>query len=358
MKKRTPEPRPASVEARESEAAARQERDQSDAEARAASAAANASANKLQLDRRNAIADNLDSTPDRAMQDIDGEHEVENDEAEETERAARRAELDSEKERERLEADANERAARDEQEAGVVKGEEAPSEPKKYKLKINGQEVELTEAQVLERAQKVSSADEYLQTASKALEASKALALSQPDGSASVEEDDTEATLTSALQGDEEAIKKIALRLKAPPATVTPADVRSVVADQTRFTDALKWFQGEYKDLCSNPKVFEECQRRDAALAKAEPALPYRDRMARVGNEVRAWVKQLTGGHSPAPTPPRDDKLHRKASVANVPQAGGRQTVREDEEEEEPTESVIDKMARARHQNGAIRKIQ
>lgn len=59
---------------------------------------------------------------------------------------------------------------------GADDGEPEPQrqpEPKTFRLKINGQEVELTEAQVLERAQKVSAADSYLDEAKTLLKEAK-----------------------------------------------------------------------------------------------------------------------------------------------------------------------------------------
>lgn len=325
---------------------AREAESQSDAEVQAQRAekdrqiaAAVGNRNQEQIDRRNAIADRADEQDDRQFQDFDGDRIVDPDP---TEAAAAQAEREVEVQRQRLEAEANERAARDDQEAGAVR-----AEPRKYKLRVNGKDVELTEEEVLERAQKVSSADEYLQTAKKAVEATQALGPSQ-DVSASVGEDDTEDTLTSALQGDAEAIKKIAQRLKKP-SVVTP-DVLSAVDDRMSFRDAVNWFRGEYKDIVNDPMAYQLVVAEDARLAQAEPTLGYATRLKQAGDKVKGWLTEKTKSATP-PNP----KLERKASVAPIPQAGGRQVVREEEDEEEPVESVIDKMARARHQQGSIK---
>lgn len=55
----------------------------------------------------------------------------------------------------------------------VVQEQEAEPEPRKIKLKINGQDIELTEQQVIERAQKVSAADSYLDEAKTLLKEAK-----------------------------------------------------------------------------------------------------------------------------------------------------------------------------------------
>jgi len=331
----------ANAQARESETLSREEKETQLQEHDRQIAAAIGTRNQEQVDRRNAIANRADEQEDRQTIDFDGDKLIEDDP---TEAAAARAEAEAEEERQRLETEANERAAREDQEAGAVR-----AEPKKYRLKVNGKEVELTEEEVLERAQKVESADEYLQTAKKAVEASLARGPSQ-DGPASHEEDVTEDTLTSALQGDPEAIRKIAQRLKAP-STVTP-DVLTAVDDRMSFRDAVNWFRGEYKDIVSDPMAYQLVVAEDTRLARDEPSLGYQARLKKAGDKVKGWLSEKTKSATP-PNP----KLERKASVLPIPQAGGRQVVREEDEEEEPVESVIDKMARARHQGGAVRHL-
>lgn len=327
--------------ARESEQQAKGEKQAKAEEIHRQIGAAIGNRNQERVDRMNEIAARADEQEDRQFQDFDGEKIVDPDPAEEAERAAARATQEAEDERQRLETESNERAARDEQEGGAVH-----AEPRKFKLKVNGKEIELTEEEVLARAGKVSSADEYLQLASRAVEASQALGPSK-DVSASNGEDVTEDTLTSALQGDPEAIRKVAQRLKAPP-VVTP-DVLNAVDDRMSFRSAVDWFRGEYKDVVEDPMLYRLVVDEDTRLTKTEPSLAYRERLKRAGETVRSWKQGLT---KTAANP----KLERKASVAPIPQAGGRQVVKEDNEEEEPIESVINKMALARHQQGAIRK--
>lgn len=320
--------------ARESEAQARAESEQTRREHVTQIAAAVGNSNNLQLNRRNEIADALDA---KRGADFEGGLEPED-----TEALAKKAEDDAQAERERLEAEANERAAKDEQEAGVVQ-----AEPKKFKLKVNGKEIELTEQELIERAQKVESADEYLQTAAKAVERMQALPPSK-DGAAGGEEDPIEDTLTSALQGDSEAIKKVAQRLRAPPVK----DVLSAVDDRMSFRSAVSWFQGEYKDVVSDPMLYQLVVGKDAELARTEPSLPYQERLKRSGDYVRTWKQGLVKTPEDKPNP----KLVAKASVAPVPQASGRQVVKDEEDEEEPVETIIERMAKSRGLSGAIKQ--
>lgn len=302
--------------------------------------------NQAQIDRRNAIADNLDKTEDRAMTDTTEEdvfEPVESDE-ERSEREATEAAAAAEAERVRLEASGGELP---------IDPEAVVAAPKKFKLTVNGKELELTEEQVLERAQKVSSADEYLQLAAEAVKRTQPAQPSETDTALNVGDADIEDALTSALMGDKEAIKTIARRLKAPPA-VTP-DVLSAVDDRLSFRSAVDWFRSEYKDLVEDPMLYKLVSDEDARIAKDKPQLPYRERLKSAGEKIRTWKT----GFAPTPAPtPANPKLQRKSSVAPVPQAGGRQVApSEGEEETESVESVIDKMARGRHQQGAIRPV-
>ncbi|HEV2390089.1 MAG TPA: hypothetical protein VGS04_05120 [Nitrososphaerales archaeon] len=317
----------ASQLARESEKEAHRESAEQQAEREKQIGAAVGNMNDTQLFRRNEIADQLDKT--RGFDEED------------TEKAALETEAQAEAERQRLEAEANERAAKDEQDAGVVE-----AEPKKFKLKVNGKDVEMTEAEVLERAQKVAAADEYLQMAARAVEQSRALAPSQ-DEPVSAEEDRIEDTLTSALQGDREAIGKVAQRLKAP----STVDVLRAVDDRMSFRSAVSWFQGEYKDVVDDPMLYRLVVDEDARLAKSEPAMSYQERLKRAGDHVRGWKQGIVKSMTPV-----NPKLERKAAAPSVPSATQRQAAPEDEDAEEPVESVIEKMARARNQNGAVRR--
>lgn len=319
--------------------------------------------NADQLNRRNEIADNLDKLAEREAQGFDGDKLVEDepDEAAETEDAALRAEQEAEEERQRLEAEANERAAADEQNAGVVEVE--PEEaPKKTTIKVHGRDIELTEAEVIEWAQKNFAADalreetERLTSAKRAVEQEIARPPST-DEAASDEKDITEDTLTSFLQGDREAIKEVAQQLRALKERKAPSmkDVLTAVRDDSSFRSAAERFKGDYKDVVEDPMLYRLVVAEDARLAQEEPKLSYAERLKRAGDHVRNWKQGLI---PKATTPtPVNPKLAAKAKVAPVPQAGGRQQVAEDTEEEEPMESVIDKMARSRHQNGAIRKM-
>lgn len=295
--------------------------------------------NQEQIDKRNAIADRADEYRQADLQDTDGDKVVPRD----PEEARAEAEAqETERERARLEAEANEQEARRLQEEG---SREAAPSSKKYTIKVNGRDLELSEEELISRASKVSSADEYLQTAADAVKRATASAPSEQDVSTSDAGGITEDTLTSALQGDREAIRKIAQRLNGPS-----PDVLQAVDDRMTFRDAVRQFRSDYADVCEDPFLYRLVVDEDSKLAKSDPSLSYEQRLKKAGDTIRTWKQGFS-----KPAAPVNPKLVRKQQSSSVPAAGSRQGTREEDEAEEPVESVIDAMAKSRGQATAIR---
>jgi hypothetical protein len=278
--------------------------------------------NERKLSRREEIADNADKARADDLTDVD-----------DTPIQARKEELEEEEVKEEPKEE--------------PKAEPKVEEPRKLKLKVGGKEIELTEQEVIERAQKVEQADEYLRTASEAVKNASRLALPpKVDEPVKVEEDDLQLARRLQMGSEEEAAQAIrTLRARSPG--VTPDVVAKVVDERLSFQRAAEWFNGEYKDLLSDPLLKELIYKRDADLAQAEPNLGYSERLKRVGDEIRAWKEKV------AP-PVKTDKEARKAQVAPVPAAAGRQAGPEDEEADDSPESIIAKMAKARGQGRPV----
>lgn len=291
--------------------------------------------NDEQINRRNAIADRADEARESELQQTDGERIVEPDpEEQRAEQEARAAE----EERARLERDANEQQARALQEGGT--------EPRSYTVRVNGRDVQMSEAELVSRASKVYAADEYLQMAQDAVKRAQALAPSQ-DVPATDSDAISEDVLTSALQGDREAIRKVAQRLNGTPG-MQPQVLQAVDA-RLAFHDQVNWFRGEYKDVVNDPFLYSLVVAEDKKLAESDPSLPLRDRLKKAGDTIRTWKQGF------AKAPEVNPKLVRKASTPSVPAAGSRQSSAQEEEGEEPVENVIDAMAKARGQGTAVR---
>jgi len=235
-----------------------------------------------------------------------------------------------------------------------------PERPKTFKIKVNGQEVDLTEAELIERAQKVEAADRYL--AEKKREADLLLAetrlrLEQPLANADAEQDqvsDEDLELVRVLQvGDEHtAAKALKARIAkiGSQQTIKPDVLRAQIKDDMEVDNARKWFSQEYKDIASDPKLMMIATQIDEDLKKIENAersfTSYMDRYRKVGEEVRKWR-----GTSPEFT---DKVEQKKRTLKNLPQASMKNgSVVEDDDnmsEEEYHQRAIQETARRRYQ--------
>jgi hypothetical protein len=182
----------------------------------------------------------------------------------------------------------------------------------------------------------------------------------KPDEPSKIDDVDLEKTLSSAVMGDQEAIKKLASVFKglqearAKPSEVTP-DVLQQIDERWSFRRAAEWFEEQYSDLLGDPFLKKLVYERDAELANSDPKKPYKKRLKEAGDEIRGWINKRT---APPPTDVRatasDTKADRKKTLVNVPSAAARQTPPVDEEEAETVEDVIQKMAKARGQARAM----
>jgi hypothetical protein len=310
--------------------------------------------NQSALDRRNAIADAADARRASELMDTDGDNVVgefggtpEEREAaaqSESEAAERALQTASEEAAAALQAEGVDQATKPVKTAAAV-----PEEDSKvvdgvtyYKLVVNGKTKWLSMAQMRATAGKVDSADEYLKTAKESVtNAARTFAPSATDEQVSVEEDDIEKTLGSALLGDEGAIKKLAQRLKAKPSEVTPDVLHAVDEHLSRKSFATS-FKEKHKAIFDDPEARELFHDLDTASAKRAVDEGIEIALADRLEQVAERVKKIRG------VTPKDEKLARKQAASNVPAAAGRQAGRSDEDAEEPVENVIAQMAKSR----------
>lgn len=328
---------------------------------------ANEARNQSRLERLSAIADINDAAGTAEMREVgDGNLELkETPSPEEREAEARREEEESARFLAEQEARAlqGEGAATQapETEPGTAAEEAEPEQPADVKVVngvtyyltvVNGKEKWLTLEQLRVAAQKVESADEYLASAAASVRNSARLTPSKQDESSKVEEVDLEKTLSSAVMGDEEAIKKLAAAIKARPSAVTP-DVLQQFDERWSFRRAAEWFEETYAEELQDPFLKRLMYERDAELAKEEPHMPYKQRLKQAGDEIRTWVQKKSSG-APVRAATSQTKAERKKTLVNVPSAAARQAAPDDEDVEEPVEEVIAKMAKARGQSRAV----
>jgi hypothetical protein len=242
--------------------------------------------------------------------------------------------------------------------------------PKKYKGKVDGQEVEFEESKVIEEGlkalQKDSAADRRLEEASRLLreaqetinraaqartDATRADSPVAPPKDGSPIADDALAKAAHAVQYGSEAEARDALAGLVEAAaskgkTLTHTDVLELLD----YRDARKWAETEYKDVLGDPKLrtlFVSSEREKRAAGDGRP---YRDLYQDIGNGLREWAKGIAPAPAPQPgTGTREDVKARKTTIVTVPTAAARQPTPEEPKVPTPSETIA-QMRAARHQ--------
>lgn len=221
----------------------------------------------------------------------------------------------------------------------------APVEAKKFKIKVNGNEQEVTEEELIARAQKVSAADQYLTEAAKLYaEAAKNSTKPSAEDVSRVEEDDLALARAIQMGSEEEAVKAIK-SLKGSQRLSTD-DVSKIIDSRfdqrMQFQRDLSKFTEEYKDLLANPDAKAMVFELDESYhLKGES--PGYNRFKKAADAVGKIFKGTQSNTT------MSDKEQRKASVKVVTGSGARQPAPA-EEKEPTTQDVIRDMAKRRGQ--------
>lgn len=352
---------------------------------------ANKKRNDAMLEARNAIADNADNikTDEDDLVPLTDEVWDQNDRPEDAKRKTRAERLaEQEAEEEEAELTEEEAAARlirakeaedreldDARDAGADDSRQRKDGTVEYRLIVNGKEKWLTLRQLRESAGKVDAADEYLQDAKEGAtnaptrrtsptDAEREQARREAEEQEKTRRADAKAKLkdlyTRASMGDDEAIDQLA-DMQAGLSRVTPDVLRMVdervdarIVGRTDFQKAVDWFEDEYSDVLTTPRLKTEAGRLDVELANANPDLSPRDRLDKVGKQMRQLREDLGGAPRHKDTPRPESKLERKKNAPQVPTAAGRQRPDAEPDEQESTQDAIRKMAQSRGQARAI----
>lgn len=238
--------------------------------------------------------------------------------------------------------------------------EEAPPEEKepdvqKFKIKVNGKEIELTQEELIARAQKVESADEYLAEAKKA----RKVEPEAPKGPTAEElqrqQDEEDLALVRAIQMGTEpeaaaAIRKIREQVSSRP-SVTADDMSRAIDERLAFNEAITSFRKDYSDITEDPLLYQLANRRDNELLNSGDKRSYTERYKQIGDELRAWKDGLAGkGKEPEKDPSLDAKDGKKKAAPKVPSAANKkvETQKDDEDGEEDPREVIAQIAKSR----------
>jgi hypothetical protein len=229
------------------------------------------------------------------------------------------------------------------------------------KIKVNGVEVDLT-PELIEKAQKIASGDKYLEEA--VIKAKTPLTVvpkeesppppSQEDVEAELARQDLADARAIQMGTEEEAVaalRRIRSRQVQGP---TAEDIGRIADERLTFNAALKWFNTEYKDLVSDPRLHAMVLREDHRLVtELKDGRPYEERYKAIGDDIRAWRDSMAPKPADPPAPAADPlkaKEERKAAAPKAPVAANtkaKPAVDDDDTDETPG-SVIAKMAASR----------
>ena len=147
--------------------------------------------------------------------------------------------------------------------------EDQPEQPK-HKIKVNGKELELTTEELIQRAQKVETADLYLKEASEKLRNAekeiKPPLPSQEDVAAKALEDRRALVRAIQMGTEDEAMEAIEKLQSRNTPSVSADDVARTVDERLTFNDAVARFQSDYKDLVEDPVLLNIVLSRDKEL--------------------------------------------------------------------------------------------
>ena len=231
--------------------------------------------------------------------------------------------------------------------------EEAAPAVVKHKIKVNGKEIELTTEELIIRAQKVESADDYLRTAAQARKAATPVVAAPSREELQRLQDEEDQALVRALQvGTTEeataAIRKIRAQTGERP-SITTDDVSRTIDERLAFNTAITTYRAEYEDIVSDPFLDKLALERDAELLGAGDTRPYLDRYREIGEELRTWMKSKTPV-AQAAEGSLEAKREKKAAAPKVPVSASAKTkapVEEPDDDDTPS-TVIAAMANRR----------
>lgn len=239
-----------------------------------------------------------------------------------------------------------ERLAAEQAEADRIAAEQkvlTEQQPQRIIRKVNGQDIEITD-ELLVKAQKIAAADAYLEQAARikneALNKQKLPATgaeATPAGDDIAYEDIARAIQMGTEEEAVAALRKLSTR---PAPKIDEAAILRKAKEERTFEDAFARFQADYKDIVSDPYLFNLAKAKDDQLRAQGDTRSYDARFKSVGDDITAWLKSK-GGVSEANQP--QTKQERKESApAAVKSASTKHvaTQQTDDKEESPSEVI------------------
>jgi hypothetical protein len=252
-------------------------------------------------------------------------------------------------------------------------GKEGTAGQAKVKIKVNGKEMELTQDELIARAQKVESADQYLVDAAKLrrdAEASRVTEIPVKEEPASDGLEDRRALVRAIQMGTEEeamaAIEKLQMRNRP---TVDQDSIARTIDERLTFKEAAHRFESEYPDILGDDMLRDMALRKDQELLAKGDKRGYWERYDEIGKGIREWKDTLIKSAATKVEDPKkdevkkdetvslDQKQQRKASVTPIPKAAAVKAPRADADEEDKPESVGDVIAKMAEARGGTQRL-
>jgi len=208
-------------------------------------------------------------------------------------------------------------------------------EEQKYRVKVDGEEMEVPLSEILRGYQKDSAASRRLEEAARrqkelddreaALNARQSAVEQKIEPVIESKPVTTEALLDAIYDGNrDEAAKLFAEFAKgreiATPEQIDPTQVAALVKQQIVVEDALDKFAVDYSDVVKDPYLANLADSFLDAELKSGTHRTYSEALKAAGDKTRDWVKQIAPQQTPQDAS-RAEKLHRKEGMTTMPRS-------------------------------------
>lgn len=233
----------------------------------------------------------------------------------------------------------------------------------KVKVKLEGQEVELSLADVVAGYQKNEVASRRMTEATKMKQEAEALlnqAKQQPKEQQQTQESApgdvktvAKQVVESLLDGDTEAAaetlaKVLEGRGNATQQAFDPNQVAATVKQQLEVDSVLEKFESDYQDVLADPHLAMLTNSNLAAELKSGQHADYQSALKAAGDKTRDWMKSI-GAQTQTTTTPKQERVALKESLEQVPRVTASAA-----NQDEPEPTYADVIAEAKKERGFL----
>lgn len=242
----------------------------------------------------------------------------------------------------------------------------APAETAKVKIKVDGEEIEVTQEQVDEAGsvralQREMAADNRLKKAKEALEETRRnqslmvelLQRQQTPKEPEITDEQFIASKVDVIRFGTQEESAAALRevLQRSSQKVDPQAISRQILGEVERKQAVNGFAKEFEDIAANPLLLRLAMSLEAERVTKGPVEDWPRFYRSIGNEVRSVVRPSQPSNATEKTTDTpstgSDKEARKASIVNLPTAAARAELPK-ETKPESREDIINQMKEAR----------